>query len=183
MKIGVLADTHVPDQLPHLPARAVEVLREHSCVAILHAGDICRRSVLRELSLIAPVFAVRGNRDLLWPPNLSLPARRTITFGKVTVGLTHGQQGIAFYLLNKISLKSRTEPPSATEIRLLRSFDPGVSVIVYGHSHIPRVSLREGTLILNPGSLAPPHFTDLGATLAVLDLSGDTPEAEVISVV
>jgi predicted phosphodiesterase len=101
----------------------------------------------------------------------------------VAVGLTHGQEGIASYLINKVSWRSRIEAPATTESRLLRSFGRGVSVIVYGHSHVSRVNRRDGTLILNPGSLAPPYFTDRGATMAILDLSGETPEAEVISVV
>ena len=81
-----------------LPGRAVELLYHRSVDAILHAGDICRPNVLNELSVIAPVFAVRGNRDLLWPGNWKLPTRRVVEFGGLWIGIVHGQPGLGAYL-------------------------------------------------------------------------------------
>ena len=59
MKIGILADTHIRDgSLPLLVWNALEDVQ-----MILHAGDILIESVLEELSLLAPVVAVKGNCD------------------------------------------------------------------------------------------------------------------------
>ena len=182
MIIGVLADTHIPDQLARLPVQAVEILRDRSVSAILHAGDICRPGVLRELSKIAPVVAVRGNRDLLWPGNWKLPARRVVEFGGVRIGLVHGHPGFGAYLRGKLAAKEWFDRPERIEQRLARCFAPPVSVIVYGHSHIPRVARYDGILMLNPGSLAPTHFTDLGATLAFLTVVNGSAEAEIVSI-
>jgi putative phosphoesterase len=182
MNIGVLADTHIPDQLPWLPVRAMEIFRERSCGAILHAGDICRVRVLHELSEIAPVFAVRGNRDLLWPGNWRLPSQRVVELEAVRIGLVHGQPGLKAYIKGKISADAAFEQPGTTEERLLRLFDPPVSLIVYGHTHVSRVARRSGVLMVNPGSLAPPYFSDRGATLAVVTISKSSVEAEIISI-
>ena len=55
--IGVLSDTH-----GRLDPRAYAALVE--CDRIIHAGDICDPSILRELQTIGPVDAVLGNNDL-----------------------------------------------------------------------------------------------------------------------
>lgn len=56
MKIGILSDTH-----GYLHPAFKEVFS--GCDYILHAGDIGLIHVLRELELIAPTIAVRGNID------------------------------------------------------------------------------------------------------------------------
>lgn len=180
MIVAALSDTHIPDRLRRLPERAMEVLGEHSVEAILHAGDICRPSVLRELSRIAPVIAVRGNRDILWPGNWKLPNRRVVKFEGVRIGLAHGHPGPWTYVLRKLTPGQRT--PEATERRVARRFPHDISVIVYGHSHIPRVARLDGVLMVNPGSLAPEHYTHLGATLALLKITEGNVEAEIMSV-
>src|SRR5215470_12582980 len=66
--------------------------------AILHAGDICVQRVLDALGELAPVYAVRGNRDLA----LRLPLDRELTFDGVRLGLTHGHGGFSRYLGEKL---------------------------------------------------------------------------------
>jgi putative phosphoesterase len=61
MKIGVLADTHVPDMLPGLPARVLDLF--NGMDIILHAGDVSDLGVLQQLEPIAQTFAVHGDRD------------------------------------------------------------------------------------------------------------------------
>src|SRR6266478_2441611 len=59
-RLAVVADTH---SKPH-PATG-QRLRELAPDAILHAGDIGDLDVLDRLAEVAPVFAVRGNIDVL----------------------------------------------------------------------------------------------------------------------
>ena len=61
MRIGVVADTHIPDRTRELPAEIFDHL--HGVDMILHAGDVSRQIVLDRLATIAPVIAVQGNRD------------------------------------------------------------------------------------------------------------------------
>ena len=61
--LGVVADTHVPDRARQINPDLLRVLRQAQVQAILHAGDVCSQVVLDQLGQIAPVYAVRGNRD------------------------------------------------------------------------------------------------------------------------
>ena len=70
--IGVIADTHIPDRLPKLHPGILDLLQKHGVSQILHAGDICTPRVLDELAQIAPVMAVKGNRDFIFNDNLPL---------------------------------------------------------------------------------------------------------------
>lgn len=180
--LGVVADTHIPDRLTRFPPAAVRVLHDAGARAILHAGDFCRPRVLHELADVAPVIAVRGNRDVLWPANWRLPARRVVRFGDVRVGLVHGHPPLGRYALQKLGFEGSRETLEAVERRLLGVFRPRPPVIVYGHSHVPRVRRVDGTLLLNPGSLAPPHFTDQGATLGLLRIHGGNATPEIVTV-
>jgi hypothetical protein len=94
--LGVLADTHIPDRRAELDPRILPMLRERRVHRILHAGDVSAPEVLAELEAVAPVQAVRGNRDWLWLR--SLPDRRVIKIGDVTIGMAHGHGGWLSYL-------------------------------------------------------------------------------------
>ncbi|HRU95624.1 MAG TPA: metallophosphoesterase family protein, partial [Anaerolineae bacterium] len=63
MRIGLLADTHVPYRMAEIPARVVSSLR--GVEVILHAGDVDEPWALAPLEALAPVLAVRGNYHIL----------------------------------------------------------------------------------------------------------------------
>ena len=66
--------------------------------------------------------------------------------------------GLAFYVLHDVQ---------ALRIDPLTS---GIDVVVFGHSHRPRVETIKGVLYLNPGSAGPRRF-NLPVTLAILEVS------------
>ena len=105
------------------------------CELILHAGDIGEISVLDRLSEIAPVCAVRGNVDR-GGATASIPLTEVIEFA-----------GHAFYLLHNLDYLD-LEPTAA-----------GFSAVVFGHSHQPTISRRDGVLYFNPGSAGPKRFS------------------------
>lgn len=133
MKIGVIADTHIPVNTSKIPG---EIFKHFEGVdLILHAGDLVDLSVLGELEKIAPVEAVFGNMDR-GKVRSSLEIKKIIKAGKFKIGLTHGAgpvQGIE-ERINTIFLKDK------------------VDVIVYGHTHRPENKVRGGILFFNPGS-------------------------------
>ena len=141
--IGVLADTHVfargarqlPPEVPDLFARLGVGL-------ILHAGDVNTAAVLRSLERVAPTIAVQGNNDELGLRRI-LPMAVEFTVGRFAFVLLHGHDG-------------RTARAAA------RRYAGRVDCVVYGHSHIPRLEVEEGTILLNPGSPTDrrwqPHF-------------------------
>jgi uncharacterized protein len=102
---------------------------------IIHCGDICDAGVLKELSRIAPVRAVRGNNDLgAWADDL--PTSETVRIGEVFAYVIH-------------DLAQMDIDPAAA----------GVAVVLSGHSHKPAVACRDGITYVNPGSAGPRRFS------------------------
>jgi putative phosphoesterase len=115
-----------------LRPEAVEALRgsDH----ILHAGDIGAPGILEALAKIAPVTAVRGNVDTAsWARALS--ETEVVAAGGVSLYILHD--------LGRLDLK-----PEAA----------GFRVVVYGHSHQPKIEEKNGVLYFNPGSAGPRRF-------------------------
>ena len=98
-RVGVVSDTHIPDRARNLPSALLKGLEENEVDLILHAGDISIPRVLDELCEIAPVLAVKGNRDLLFGEEL--PLVRVIEINRFVVMLTHGHMGLVSYWLDK----------------------------------------------------------------------------------
>ena len=61
MKIGLIADSHIPEAMPELPSQVRTVFA--GVDRIVHAGDLHCIAVLDWLEDIAPVVACRGNGD------------------------------------------------------------------------------------------------------------------------
>jgi putative phosphoesterase len=169
LSLGVVADTHVPDRRRSLDPRLLEILRSRDIQAILHAGDVSSPAVLAELEEIAPVYAVRGNRDWLWLNNL--PSDRMMTFAGVKIGMTHGHFGWVRYLLDRPYYTLHGYRHEHLLPRLLAKF-PQTRVIVFGHGHLPLNEWVDGRLLFNPGS---PHFPtekNIAPSLGFLHLPG-----------
>lgn len=152
--IGVVSDTHIPDRRRQLDAQVVKIFQEAGVQAILHAGDVSSPATLDQLSEIAPVHAVRGNRD--WVALRHLPLIRQINLGGLKVGLIHGHGPLLDYLRDRIDYVLRGYRLEMFVPRLLEAF-PAADVIVFGHTHRALNQRFDGKLIFNPGS---PHFPD-----------------------
>lgn len=144
MNIGVVSDTH-----GYLDPRLGEVFR--GVEAILHAGDIGSPAVLKGLSRLAPVYAVRGNVDRD-PALLALPEHLSLVLNGVHLHLVH-------------QLPRAAAPPET-------------NVLVFGHSHRALDEWRGNILYLNPGAAGRQGFHTI-RTAALLRL-GSQPESELI---
>src|ERR1700693_5777709 len=103
-----------------LRSEAVEALRGSD--RILHAGDIGASDILEALARIAPVTAVRGNVDTAsWAR--ALAETEVVEAGGVLIYMLHD--------LGQLDLK-----PEAA----------GFRVIIYGHSHHPKMEEKNGVL-------------------------------------
>lgn len=101
---------------------------------ILHAGDVGGRAILEALSRIAPVSAVRGNVDRdRW--GATLPETEVVEIA-----------GISIYMLHDLA-ELDLEPAAA-----------GFRIVVYGHSHRPKMEEKDGVLYFNPGSAGRRRF-------------------------
>jgi putative phosphoesterase len=115
------------------------------CRRVLHAGDVGSPDILEALEPIGPVHAVRGNTDRdEWAR--ALPETECVEVAGVTLYMIH--------ILEELDL----DPAAA-----------GIDVVVYGHTHRPRVEERDGVLFVNPGSCGPRRF-DLPVTVGRLTI-------------
>jgi putative phosphoesterase len=171
MPVGIVADTHIPDRVSELHPAILATLRQAGVSQILHAGDIAVPRVLETLRQLAPVTAVRGNRDIFAGP---LPLVEDLELGGVRVTLTHGHGGWIPYLRDKIKYfldGYRLE----RYIPHLLAAGSHSQVIIYGHTHFPELIWREGKLLFNPGSAS---FGSAGNPLPSIGLLHIYPEGK-----
>jgi putative phosphoesterase len=110
---------------------------------IIHAGDIGRPDIVDALRRIAPVTAIRGNVDSgEWAREC--PDTKLVWLA-----------GKSIYVLH--------------DLKTLQA-DPGVDVIISGHSHAPKIDTVGGVLYLNPGSAGRRRFK-LPITIATLEVT------------
>ncbi|QDU60606.1 phosphodiesterase [Planctomycetes bacterium Pan216] len=134
MRIGVFADTH--DHLDNT-RRAVRLFNEERCELVLFAGDFVSTFVTPPLRrLKCPLLACFGDND---------GNKRGLQNGTTTVGSV----GEAPFGL---------KTPDGTKIlvtHMLRSlvgYATNADVVVYAHTHKPRIHHDEqGRLLVNPG--------------------------------
>jgi putative phosphoesterase len=175
--LGVLADTHIPDRVRGLHPDILLAFVEAEVDAILHAGDVSVPGVLQELEEIAPVYAVRGNRDWVWLRHL--PHNRFLDFEGVDLVLEHGHGRWRNYMVDRTHYFIFGMQEARYRNRLLASY-PQVRVIVYGHLHIPDNSWVGDQLLFNPGSASIPE-KEYTPSVGLLKIrSGGEVEGEIL---
>ncbi|HYW39912.1 MAG TPA: metallophosphoesterase family protein [Terriglobales bacterium] len=132
---------------------AVEALRGSD--QILHAGDVGTPGILEALTQIAPVTAIYGNVDTA-PWARALPATEVVEAG-----------GVSIYILHDLGRLDR-KPEGA-----------GFRVVVYGHSHKPKIEEKNGVLYFNPGSAGPRRF-HLPVSVGRLTITAGRVRAELV---
>jgi putative phosphoesterase len=136
-----------------LRPEAVDALRGSD--RILHSGDIGASEILEVLAQIAPVTAVRGNVDTArWAR--SLPETEVVEAGGVSIYILHDR--------SRLDLK-----PEAA----------GFRVVIYGHSHQPKIEERNGVLYFNPGSAGPRRF-HLPVSVGRLTIAAGKVQAQLV---
>lgn len=150
VKIAVVADTHVPDRTRQLEDAFLDALKAEKVDLILHAGDVCVNGVIETLSEIAPVAAVRGNRDFLLDNKIRL-VHQFEQFGLRFV-MIHGHMGYLTYWVDKLV----TLIKGYDRDFYIKRFDrkvPGAHVYIFGHTHHAENFWKNGKLYFNPGSI------------------------------
>ena len=123
---------------------------------IVHGGDIGNSVIVEQLRAIAPLTVVRGNNDTAsWAA--SLPDTAMLEVGEFKLVAVH-------------DIATRAVDPVAA----------GVRVIVFGHSHCPTLTWRNGIFYVNPGSAGPRRFK-LPVSVAELLVDGPAVTARVIT--
>jgi uncharacterized protein len=139
-----------------LRPEALQALRgsEH----IIHAGDVGAPEILEQLATIAPVTAIRGNVDkAAWARNLA-----EIEVVELA--------GISIYVLHDLA-QLDLKPEAA-----------GFTVVISGHSHVPKQETKNGVFYLNPGSAGPRRFK-LPVTLGIMLIEAGEAQVEIVRLV
>lgn len=168
-RLGVVADTHIPDRVRSLHPDLLLGLKAANAEVILHAGDICSSVVLAELSQVAPVVAVRGNRD--WAFAGVLPWARSFTVNGIRIAMQHGMGNFWHYWLDKLKYATVGYRFARYKRLLLRSM-PGHDVMIFGHTHHAVNLAEHGILFFNPGSAAMTPATWPAPSFGVLTIDG-----------
>jgi putative phosphoesterase len=149
--IGIISDTH-----GLLRPEALAALRGSDY--IIHAGDIGDPCILKELTKIAPVTAIRGNVD------------RETWAGRVPATSVLEVRDLAIYILHNLA-ELDLKPKAA-----------GFDVVVYGHSHVAKQETKSGVLYFNPGSAGPRRFR-LPVTVGRLTVKDGKVSGEIVEIV
>ncbi len=153
MKIYVLSDSH--DSAIFAPF--LEICQDADMV--IHCGDGNRDVDDLKSVLSCPVFSVKGNCDF--------SGQRELLFdvcGK-KIFVTHGD----FYgIKNGLSTIS------------FRAKQVKADVVLYGHSHVPDITYKDGVCFINPGSLTQPRGGKV-ATYCILEITGETIKPALIN--
>jgi putative phosphoesterase len=165
MRIGLIADTHIPEACERLPEAVFQAFRDVDLV--MHAGDVYVNSVIDELAAIAPVLVAIGNGDEgseyhrhRLEPDARVRETHLLEVEGVRVGLAH-------------ELPTPDETPGQAFVNAMeRHFGGPVDILVQGHSHVEGTKRFGATLVVNPGSATLPHnLEDRPGTVAILEIA------------
>ena len=165
MRIGLIADTHMPGSLQELWPQAMTAFENVDC--ILHAGDLHSIDIVDQLSMLAPTYVSRGNGD----SGLVDDRIRDVwllEFAGVTIGMIH-----------RLPSPARKSSDEIIDY-LSQHFDRIPQVLIYGHTHLEGVHQVADLLVINPGSPTLPRNQSLRlGTIGILDVDGDTVDASI----
>ena len=165
MRIGVIADTHLPSLIRQLDDLGPQVACFLETVdLILHAGDVTAPSVLAWCEQFAPVRVARGNNDLFEHPQVA--DWHVLDAHGWRIGLTH---------------EVRPESRPMSELLAHGLGGAEVDVLIAGDTHVQRLEFRDGVLFMNPGSPTLPHHKQwrLG-TVGLLEISVEQLDGEIL---
>ncbi len=129
-RVGILSDTHFAIPTDTFIRHMERVFR--GIDMIIHAGDITSKAMFDYLNSW-DLRAVRGNMDEFNIKSF-LPDKRIEEIEGKRIGIIHGRGG-----------------PQGIEDLVMGEFE-NVDAVVFGHSHVPLNTQREGVMLFNPGS-------------------------------
>ena len=172
-RIGLIADTHIPEARATLWPQVYEAFDGVDC--IFHGGDVHDLALLDELEKVAPIYCARGNGEdgsggrPIQPEDPRVKYVWTVEIESLSVGLTH-------------YIPVDEGPPGLTLEKFVARYWPDKTpdVIVSGDSHTELITEIDGILCVNPGSPTYPHNYDTQyGTIGFLDIDGDRADASV----
>lgn len=151
INIGVVSDSH--GNLEDL-RKAVDALAAMGASVIFHLGDYVEDAMEIRHWVGIPLFSLQGNMD--FGNEDGVPFVKTLLSGK-TVIACHGHKFGVKGDLGRLYYKAREEK---------------ADIVLYGHTHVPRIDETGGILMMNPGALAYSRYST-GATYGMVTIGTD----------
>jgi len=169
MRIGLIADTHMPGSIEALWPQAFDAFRNVD--VILHAGDLHTLEIVDELTRLAPTYVARGNGDQGIVDD-RLRDSWTLDFEGLTIGMIHRlpspQRKSAEFIAGYVERHFGEVQPD---------------VMVYGHTHLEGVYRVGDMLCINPGSPTLPKNQSIRhGTIGILDISATGSVASIFQI-
>lgn len=136
MKIGIISDSH--DHIEKLD-KALELIKNEGCEALIHCGDISAPFILEELKKFpGRIFAILGN---VGDPHGSSNKAKDL-------GIVFDNDSLSFEL-DKKRIAVVHPPERAKIIQKSGNYD----LVCYGHTHIADLQQIGNSWIINPGEI------------------------------
>lgn len=166
MRIGLIADTHLPSlvrSLDQLGPQVADALR--GVDLILHAGDVTAPSVLDWCAQFSDVLIAEGNNDLFHDPRMA--KRQFLDIEGWRLGMAH---------------ELRPESRPISEIIDSSLDGEPVDILIGGDTHVERLEFRDNVLLINSGSpILPHHLSTRLGSIGILDISRKRVRAEIVT--
>lgn len=175
MKIGVLADTHVPSKDTMLPAAVLDAVRGMDI--ILHAGDVGGIEILQQLEPIAQTYAIYGEQDDA-KVRKYLQEKQRLEFENRSIGLVHGNRALEGGLIARLSFNMNKNARLQAVCASALAEYPDVDAIVFGHTHEPYMKMHGGVLLFNPGAAVLPSGKP--GSIGVLEITNQAIKGRII---
>lgn len=159
MKIGLIADTHMPGSIRELWPQVFSVF--DGCDGILHAGDLHTLEIVDRLQEIAPVWVSSGNGDVGLVDD-RLRDTWMLEFGELRIGMIH-----------RFPSPVRKSGQQLADYTARHFGDPAPHVVIYGHTHLESIHHVDDLVCINPGSPTLPQNQSLRpGTIGTLEIDG-----------
>lgn len=146
MRVLIVSDTH----------RRVENLlqvleNEGKFDMVIHCGDAEGLSDEVRTRIRCPLYIVAGNNDFF----SDLQRELVFNIGKYRVLLTHGHHYRVGF---------------GTEFLVIEAKARDIDIAIYGHTHMPKMDVEDGVILLNPGSISYPRHMGRVPTYIIMDV-------------
>ncbi len=165
MKIAIISDSH--DNLANIK-KTVNILKEEDVKIILHCGDVCSFSTIKEILSIFPgkLYLSFGNVDF---DILEKDKAFLKKIPRLKTWQNYGKTRIA-----KKIIAFAHFPDKAQELAESGKYD----LVFYGHTHKPWQEKVGKTELVNPGNLAGIYYR---ATFAIYDTKNNKLKLKILN--
>lgn len=167
MKLGLIADTHMPGTIKDLWPQVFEAF--HDVDGILHAGDLHTLEIVDRLCEIGPTWVAAGNGDV-GLVDQRLRNTWTLEFDNLRIGMIH-----------QFPSPVRKSGAHLSDYVARHFGDLMHHVVVYGHTHLESIHHIDDLICINPGSPTLPRNQSLRlGTIGTLELTDGVLTATIL---